>query len=413
MNTGDTGFMIICAAFVFFMTPGLAFFYGGLVRRKNVVNTMMVCVAIMGLSVFMWTLFGFSLAFGGNHGGIIGDFRWFGLENVGMEAGPYADTIPHLVFCAFQMMFAMITPALITGALVGRMKFKALFIFIALWSIVVYYPLAHMVWGEGGLLAEIGSVDFAGGDVVHISSGVSALVLAIILGRRKGYERVTYRIHNIPFVVLGATILWFGWFGFNAGSALGANGLAAHAFMTSAISSATALLAWMLLDVINDKKTTLVGASTGLVLGLVAITPGAGFVPIWSSFIIGALVSPICYYGVILVKKIIKIDDALDAFGCHGIGGIWGGIATGIFGKSSINSVAKWDGLVFGDWRLFAAQIEGIAITILIAVVGTLICVGIVRIFTPLRVTLREEQIGLDITQHGESAYPTFNGMDQ
>lgn len=413
MNTGDTGFMIICAAFVFFMTPGLAFFYGGLVRRKNVVNTMMVCVAIMGLSVFMWTLFGYSLAFGGNHGGIIGDFRWFGLENVGMEVGPYADTIPHLVFCAFQMMFAMITPALITGALVGRMKFKALFIFIALWSIVVYYPLAHMVWGEGGLLAEIGSVDFAGGDVVHISSGVSALVLAIILGRRKGYERVTYRIHNIPFVVLGATILWFGWFGFNAGSALGANGLAAHAFMTSAISSATALLSWMLLDVINDKKTTLVGASTGLVLGLVAITPGAGFVPIWSSFIIGALVSPICYYGVILVKKIIKIDDALDAFGCHGIGGIWGGIATGIFGKSSINSVAKWDGLVFGDWRLFAAQIEGIAITILIAVVGTLICAGIVRIFTPLRVTLREEQIGLDITQHGESAYPTFNGMDQ
>lgn len=413
MNTGDTGFMIICAAFVFFMTPGLAFFYGGLVRRKNVVNTMMACVAIMGLSVFMWTLFGYSLAFGGNHGGIIGDFRWFGLENVGMEAGPYADTIPHLVFCAFQMMFAMITPALITGALVGRMKFKALFIFIALWSIVVYYPLAHMVWGEGGLLAEIGSVDFAGGDVVHISSGVSALVLAIILGRRKGYERVTYRIHNIPFVVLGATILWFGWFGFNAGSALGANGLAAHAFMTSAISSATALLAWMLLDAINDKKTTLVGASTGLVLGLVAITPGAGFVPIWSSFIIGALVSPICYYGVILVKKIIKIDDALDAFGCHGIGGIWGGISTGIFGKSSINSVAKWDGLVFGDWRLFAAQIEGIAITILIAVVGTLICVGIVRIFTPLRVTLREEQIGLDITQHGESAYPTFNGMDQ
>ena len=413
MNTGDTGFMIICAALVFFMTPGLAFFYGGLVRRKNVVSTMMACVAIMGLSVVMWALFGYSLAFGGNHAGIIGDFRWFGLEGVGMEAGPYADTIPHLVFCAFQMMFAMITPALITGALVGRMKFKALFIFIALWSIVVYYPLAHMVWGEGGFLAEIGSVDFAGGDVVHISSGVSALVLAIILGRRRGYERVTYRIHNIPFVVLGASILWFGWFGFNAGSALGANGLAAHAFMTSAISSASALLSWMLLDVINNKKTTLVGASTGLVLGLVAITPGAGFVPMWSSFIIGALVSPICYYGVILVKKKIKIDDALDAFGCHGIGGIWGGIATGIFGKSSINSVAKWDGLIFGDWRLFAAQIEGILVTIVIAVAGTLICVGIVRLFTPLRATLREEQIGLDISQHGESAYPSFNGMDQ
>lgn len=413
MNSGDTGFMLICAALVFFMTPGLAFFYGGLVRRKNVVNTMMAIVMIMGLSVVMWALLGYSLAFGGNHGGIIGDFRWFGLEGVGWDIGPYSDSIPNLVFCAFQMMFAIITPALITGSVVGRMKFKALFIFVGIWSVIVYYPLAHMVWGQGGLLAELGSVDFAGGDVVHISSGITALVLAIILGRRKGYERATYRIHNIPFVVLGATILWFGWFGFNAGSALKADGLAAHAFMTSAIASASALLSWMFLDVINDKKTTLVGASTGLVIGLVAITPGAGFVPIWSSFIIGALVSPICYYGVILIKKKLKIDDALDAFGCHGIGGIWGGIATGIFGKSSINPVAKWDGLIYGEWRLFIAQIEGILITIAIAVVGTLICVAIVRIFTPLRVTDREEKIGLDISQHGESAYPSFNGMDQ
>lgn len=413
MNSGDTGFMLICAALVFFMTPGLAFFYGGLVRRKNVVNTMMAIVMIMGLSVVMWALLGYSLAFGGNHGGIIGDFRWFGLEGVGWDIGPYSDSIPNLVFCAFQMMFAIITPALITGSVVGRMKFKALFIFVAIWSVIVYYPLAHMVWGQGGLLAELGSVDFAGGDVVHISSGITALVLAIILGKRKGYERATYRIHNIPFVVLGATILWFGWFGFNAGSALKADGLAAHAFMTSAIASASALLSWMFLDVINDKKTTLVGASTGLVIGLVAITPGAGFVPIWSSFIIGALVSPICYYGVILIKKKLEIDDALDAFGCHGIGGIWGGIATGIFGKSSINPVAKWDGLIYGEWRLFIAQIEGILITIAIAVVGTLICVAIVRIFTPLRVTDREEKIGLDISQHGESAYPSFNGMDQ
>lgn len=413
MNSGDTGFMLICAALVFFMTPGLAFFYGGLVRRKNVVNTMMAIVMIMGLSVVMWALLGYSLAFGGNHGGIIGDFRWFGLEGVGWDIGPYSDSIPNLVFCAFQMMFAIITPALITGSVVGRMKFKALFIFVAIWSVIVYYPLAHMVWGQGGILADLGSVDFAGGDVVHISSGITALVLAIILGKRKGYERATYRIHNIPFVVLGATILWFGWFGFNAGSALKADGLAAHAFMTSAIASASALLSWMFLDVINDKKTTLVGASTGLVIGLVAITPGAGFVPIWSSFIIGALVSPICYYGVILIKKKLKIDDALDAFGCHGIGGIWGGIATGIFGKSSINPVAKWDGLIYGEWRLFIAQIEGIFITIAIAVVGTLICVAIVRIFTPLRVTDREEKIGLDISQHGESAYPSFNGMDQ
>ena len=412
MNAGDTGFMLICTAFVFFMTPGLAFFYGGLVRRKNVVNTMMACGAIMGLSVVMWTLFGYSLAFGGNHGGIIGDLRWFALNGVGWEPGPYADTIPHLVFVAFQMMFAMITPALITGAVVGRMRFKALFFFVAIWSLIVYYPMAHMVWGDGGFLAAIGSVDFAGGNVVHISSGVSALVLAIYLGQRRGYAKATYRTHNIPFVFLGSAMLWFGWFGFNAGSALKADGLAAHAFMTSSISSACALLTWMLIEVIREGKPTLVGVSTGLVIGLVAITPGAGFVPVWASFIIGILVSPICYFTVILLKQKLKIDDALDAFGCHGIGGIWGGIATELFGKSSINSVAKWDGLVFGDYRLFLAQVLSIVITIAVAIVGTLICIGIVRIFTPLRVDPKEELVGLDASQHGENAYPSFNGFD-
>lgn len=412
MNAGDTGFMLICTAFVFFMTPGLAFFYGGLVRRKNVVNTMMACAAIMGLSVVMWTLFGYSLAFGGNHGGIIGDFRWFAMNGVGWEPGPYADTIPHLVFAAFQMMFAMITPALITGAVVGRMRFKALFLFVAIWSVIVYYPMAHMVWRDGGFLAAIGSVDFAGGNVVHISSGISALVLAIYLKQRRGYAKATYRTHNIPFVFLGAAMLWFGWFGFNAGSALKADGLAAHAFMTSSISSACALLTWMLIEVIREGKPTLVGASTGLVIGLVAITPGAGFVPVWASFIIGILVSPICYFTVILLKQKLKIDDALDAFGCHGIGGIWGGIATGLFGKSSINSVAKWDGLVFGDYRLFLAQVLSIVITIAVAIVGTLICIGIVRIFTPLRVDPKEELVGLDASQHGENAYPSFNGFD-
>lgn len=412
MNTGNTAFMMICTALVFFMTPGLAFFYGGLVRRKNVCNTMMACVAIMGLSVLLWTMFGYSLSFGGNHAEIIGDFRWAFLNDVGWEAGPYADTIPHLVFAAFQMMFAMITPALITGAVVGRMRFKALFAFIALWSFLVYYPMAHMVWGEGGFLAAIGSVDFAGGNVVHISSGVSALVLAIYLGRRKGYEKTSYRIHNIPFVVLGASLLWFGWFGFNAGSALAADGLAAHAFMTSAISSAAALVSWMLIDVIKDGKPTLVGASTGLVVGLVAITPGAGFVPIWSSYIIGALVSPICYFTMNFIKHKLKIDDALDAFGCHGIGGVWGGIATGFFAKTSINSVARWDGLVFGNVHLFVAQVLSIIITAAVAVVGTLICIGIIRIFTPLRVDQKEEALGLDISQHGENAYPSFNGFD-
>lgn len=412
MNTGNTAFMMICTALVFFMTPGLAFFYGGLVRRKNVCNTMMSCVAIMGLSVLLWTMFGYSLSFGGNHAGIIGDFRWAFLNDVGWDAGPYTDTIPHLVFAAFQMMFAMITPALITGAVVGRMRFKALFAFIALWSFLVYYPMAHMVWGEGGFLAAIGSVDFAGGNVVHISSGVSALILAIYLGRRKGYEKTSYRIHNIPFVVLGASLLWFGWFGFNAGSALAADGLAAHAFMTSAISSAAALVSWMLIDVIKDGKPTLVGASTGLVVGLVAITPGAGFVPIWSSYIIGALVSPICYFTMNFIKHKLKIDDALDAFGCHGIGGVWGGIATGLFAKTSINSVARWDGLLFGNIHLFVAQVLSIIITAAVAVVGTLICIGIIRIFTPLRVDQKEEALGLDISQHGENAYPSFNGFD-
>ena len=413
IDTGSTGFMMICSSYVFFMTPGLAFFYGGLVRRKNVVNTMMACVAIMGLSVVMWVLFGYSLSFGGNHAGIIGDFRWFGLSGIGMdEAGPYAATIPHLVFVAFQMMFAMITPALITGSLVGRVKFKALFLFIALWSVVVYYPMAHMVWGEGGFLAEIGSVDFAGGNVVHISSGVSALVFALILGRRRGYENTAYRVHNIPFVALGAFILWFGWFGFNAGSALGANGLAAHAFMTTALASASAMLSWIFIDVMKDGKPTLVGASTGLVVGLVAITPGAGFVPIWSAIIIGALVSPICCFTISLLKGKLKIDDALDAFGCHGIGGVWGGIATGIFAKKSINSVAKWDGLIYGDYHLFVAQIIGIVVTLAVAIAGTLICLGVVRLFTELRVDEKAEKVGLDLSQHGESAYPTFNGLD-
>ena len=386
MNTGDTAFMMICAALVFFMTPGLAFFYGGLVRRKNVCNTIMACIAIMGLSVVMWTLFGYSLAFGGNHAGIIGDFRWFGLNNVGMSAGPYADSIPHLVFCAFQMMFAMITPALITGSLVGRMKFKALFLFIAIWSVIVYYPMAHMVWGEGGFLAAIGSVDFAGGDVVHISSGVSALVLAIILGRRRGYEHTTYRIHNIPSVVLGATLLWFGWFGFNAGSALKADGLAAHAFMTSAISAAAALLSWMFIDVVKNKKTTLVGASTGLVVGLVAITPGAGFVPIWASFIIGALVSPICYFGVGFIKKKLKIDDALDAFGCHGIGGIWGGIATGIFTSHQISHLLP-NGLLFGGYlHLLLVQIFVTLLTIIFIGVMDIILIKLLSIVLPVSI---------------------------
>ena len=411
IDSGSTGFMIICTTFVFLMTPGLAFFYGGLVRRKNVVNTMMSSIFIMGLCSVMWILFGYSLAFGGNTGGIIGSLDFLGLNGIGMD--DVTGSIPTYVWVAFQMMFALITPALISGSVAGRMKFKAFFIFIALWSIVVYYPLAHMVWGEGGLLGEgwLHSVDFAGGNVVHISSGVTALVLAILLGKRQGFERISYRIHNIPFVVLGGALLWFGWFGFNAGSALEANGLAAHALLTTNTSAAAAVLVWMLIDVIKDGKPTLVGAITGGVVGLISITPGAGFVPIWSSIIIGGCGSVICYFMVSTLKSKFKVDDALDAFGCHGIGGIWGGIATGIFADPAINDLAS-EGLIFGGTSQFVSQAVSIIITIAIAVVGSLVCIGITSLFTKLRVDEQSEKIGLDITQHGEMAYPSFNGFD-
>lgn len=413
LNSGDTGFMMIATAFVFFMTPGLAFFYGGLVRRKNVLNTMISSFFIMGLASLMWVLVGYSLSFSGNCGGVIGNLKSFCMNNVGWEPGAYADGISALLFAAFQMMFAIITPALITGSVAGRMKFKALFAFIALWLLVVYFPMAHMVWGKGGLLGEVlGSVDFAGGNVVHISSGVSGLVLSLMLGKRRGYEKTAYRTHNIPFVLLGASILWFGWFGFNAGSALGANGLAVHAFMTTNTSAACAMLSWMVIDMIRDGKPTVIGACTGAVLGLVAITPGAGFVPLWSAIIIGIVVSPICYFMMSVVKKHFGYDDALDAFGCHGVGGIWGGIATGIFAQKSINGVARWDGLIFGDYRLFLAQIISIVATIAVAIVGTLICASVVKLFTPLRVSEHDERVGLDESQHGESAYPSFNGLD-
>lgn len=412
MNSGDIGFMLICSALVLLMTPGLAFFYGGLVRRKNVVNTMMTSVFVIGIAAIMWALFGYSLAFGNDHFGIIGDFSWLGLQGIEGSTTDYVSTIPHLEFAIFQMMFAIITPALITGAVAGRMKFKALFLFIILWSVIVYYPMAHMVWGLGGFLAKIGSVDFAGGNVVHISSGVSALVLCIVLGKRKDYLRVQYHVHNIPFVVLGASLLLFGWFGFNAGSALQANELAVHAFMTTGLSAAAGMISWMLMDVFMSGKPTLVGSVTGMVVGLVAITPGAGYVPIWASIIIGLVGSPICYLMISKVKQKLGYDDALDAFGCHGIGGIWGGIATGLFTQTSINDVARWNGLFFGDTQLFIAQIISIVVTIAVAIIGTLICIAIVRCFTTLRVSKQEEQKGLDISEHQENAYPSFNGLD-
>ena len=411
MNAADTGFIIICAALVLFMTPGLAFFYGGLGRRKNVANNIMTSFFCIGVGIVMWFAVGFSLSFGTDYGGVIGSFEYLFMNGVETASDAYAPTIPLLVFALFQMMFAVITPALIAGSVAGRMRFKALFLFVVLWSLIVYYPVAHMVWG-GGLLAQMGSIDFAGGNVVHISSGVSALVLCLLLGRREGYDNVSYRVHNIPLVAIGASLLLFGWFGFNAGSALSAGDLAAHAFATTAISTAAAELSWMLMDVITCEKPTLVGASTGLVIGLVAITPGCGFVPLWASLIIGFTGSIVCFFAVSFIKKRFGYDDALDAFGCHGIGGIWGGILTGVFATQQVNPVIRWNGLAFGDWHLFVAQLAAIAITIAVAIVGTLICAKLVGLVCPLRVTKRDERVGLDLSQHGERAYPSFNGLD-
>ncbi len=413
MVPADVVWMLVSSALVLLMTPGLAFFYGGLVKRKNVLNTMMSCVIMVGVGSILWVLIGYSLSFSGDIGGVIGDLKWVALNGVSStSAGPWLPTVPNLCITIFQMMFAIITPALITGAVVERIRFSSLVVFLIVWSVIVYYPLAHMVWG-GGFLADIGSIDFAGGNVVHISSGVSALVLSLLVGSRKHHGKITYHPHNIPFVFLGATLLLFGWYGFNAGSAGAANGLAIHAFMTTNTSAAAALLTWLLIEKIHTGKPSLVGASTGLVIGLVAITPGAGFVPIWASMIIGALVSPICYFFITVVKPKFGYDDSLDAFGCHGIGGIWGGIATGIFAQKSINSVAKWDGLIFGETRLFLRQLAAIGITIAIAVVGTLLAAGVARLLTgKLHVPVSSEDVGLDAAEHGESAYPSYLGID-
>jgi len=373
MNHGDAAWMLFSSALVFLMTPGLALFYSGMTKRKNTVNTIMTCILTLGLSAVLWVLIGFSLSFSGDVGGVIGNLKW-----AGMNFNEFKDaTFPPntLIFAIFQMMFAVITPSLIAGAIVERMRFSSFFVFAAVWSVLVYYPMAHMVWG-GGFLAQIGSIDFAGGNVVHITSGISALLLSILLGKRKNYGRISYHPHNVPSVFLGAALLWFGWFGFNAGSAGAANELAAHAFLTTNTSAAAAMLSWMLVERLTNGSTTLVGASTGLVVGLVAITPGSGFVPIWAALVIGALASPISYGFISVVKSKLGYDDALDVFGCHGIGGIWGGIATGLFTQKAINPSAKWNGLLFGNSELFLRQLAAIGVAAAVAIVGTLIAAG-------------------------------------
>ncbi|MGL5896261.1 ammonium transporter [Lactococcus lactis] len=412
MDTGSIAFILICAALVFLMTPALAFFYGGLGRRKNVLNTMMMSLAPMALASILWVIFGFSFSFSGSNSWI-GDFNHLFMNGVDMAKNSLfpANHIPDGLFSGFQMMFSIITVALITGSVVGRMRFTPILIFMTAWLILVYYPLAHMVWG-GGFLAQIHAIDFAGGDVVHISSGVTGLVLALVLGKRRDYERLDYRPHNIPFVVLGAGLLWFGWFGFNAGSALAANGVAINAFMTTNTAAAAAMFSWMIVEKILIGKPSIVGACSGAVVGLVAITPGAGFVSLWSSLIIGLLVSPLSYFMISVVKKKLGYDDALDAFGCHGIGGMFGGIMTGIFATPALAPEKGYAGLIYGSGKLLLANVSAVVFTVIFTAIVSWVIIKVIALFMPIRVSDRAEAIGLDDSEHEETAYPTFLGLD-
>lgn len=422
-DTGSTAFMLVCAMLVLLMTPGLAFFYGGLSRRKNVVNTMIMVFSAIGIVAITWTICGWSLAYGGD-----GSSPFFGgFDQLGFLGGvtdmlaeaevvPEDAAYPTIIDFIFQMAFCMITTAIITGSLAGRMKFGAVCAFVAVWTIVVYPPLAHMVWGgDGSLIGDtIGALDFAGGDVVHISSGLTGLILCLMLGKRKGFGMMSYRPHNVPFVALGATLLWFGWFGFNAGSEFAADGVAALALLNTVAASAAGLLSWMLVERIKVGKPTLVGACTGLVAGLVAITPAAGFVEPWAAIVMGALVSPCCFFAISFLKKKIGYDDALDAFGCHTVGGIVGGILTGLFCVPEL-SWTDFGGLFYtGDPSLLVSQILGILVTIAFVIVGGLIIGFIVKAVYKgkARVSEEDEAAGLDVALHGESAYPAYLGLD-
>lgn len=422
-DTGSTAFMLVCAMLVLLMTPGLAFFYGGLSRRKNVVNTMIMVFSAIGIVAITWTICGWSLAYGGD-----GSSPFFGgFDQLGFlggvtdmlaeaEAVPEDATYPTIIDFIFQMAFCMITTAIITGSLAGRMKFGAVCAFVAVWTIVVYPPLAHMVWGgDGSLIGDtIGALDFAGGDVVHISSGLTGLILCLMLGKRKGFGMMSYRPHNVPFVALGATLLWFGWFGFNAGSEFVADGVAGLALINTVVASGAALVSWMIVERVKVGKPTLVGAATGLVAGLVVITPAAGFVEPWAAIVMGLIVSPICYFAISFCKAKIGYDDALDAFGCHAVGGIVGGICTGVFCVPEL-SWTDFGGLLYtGDVSLLCSQIAGIAITIVFVGILDVVLAFIVKACFKgsLRVSEEKEAQGLDIAAHGESAYPAYIGLD-
>ncbi len=404
MNTGDTVFVLLSAALVMLMTPGLALFYGGMVRNKNVLGTVMQSFIILGIITLEWVLWGYSMAFGPDHGGIIGGLEWFGLKGVGMNPSTdYGNTIPHVAFMIFQCMFAIITPALITGTFAERMKFSAFILFTVLWATLVYNPLCHWVWAVGGWIGNMGALDFAGGTVVHISSGISALAAALIIGKRYGYGSTPYIPHNLPMTITGAALLWFGWFGFNAGSALAADGLAANAFMVTHISSATAALSWIGMEWIHRHKPTTLGAASGAVAGLVAITPASGFVGPLSAIIIGALAGIICY-GAIIMKSRLGYDDSLDVVGIHGFGGIWGALATGLFASTSINPNGA-NGLFFGDPGQLWIQFISVMITMVFAFIMTWIILTAIRWVIGLRITEEEEERGLDLSLHNETGY--------
>ncbi len=403
VDPGDTAWVLISTALVMLMTPGLAFFYGGMVGRKNVLGILMQCFTMLCVISVLWVLYGYSLSFAPGNG-FLGGLSWLGLKGVGLEPyGDYAATIPHQLFMMFQAMFAIITPALIIGAFAERMKFSAFLVFMILWATLVYDPVCHWVWGIGGWLRTLGALDFAGGTVVHINAGIAALVIVLFIGKRNGGHKAILP-HNLPFTLLGTALLWFGWFGFNAGSALGANGLAVNAFVVTNNAAAAAGLSWALLDWIFNQKPTVLGNATGAVAGLVAITPAAGFVSAFSAIIIGGLVSVFCYIAVSVVKPKFGYDDALDVFGVHGIGGIWGAIATGLFASKTVNPAGA-DGLFFGNPKQLLIQLLAVGVTIVYSAVVSCIIYKIVEVIIKVRVTKKDETIGLDLSQHHENAY--------
>lgn len=405
IDTGDTAWLLVSTALVWLMTPGLALFYGGMVRRKNLLATMMMSFAIIAMVSVLWVLYGYSLSFGPDTSSIIGGLDWLGLKSVGQDpSSVYATTVPQLAFMAFQAMFAIITVALITGAVVERMKFSALLIFSALWLTMVYCPVAHWVWGSGGWLAKLGVLDFAGGIVVHISAGVSALALALVLRPRKGFkDREPMEPNNIPMVVLGAGLLWFGWFGFNAGSALTSGGLASSAFVATNTAAAAAAITWMILSWLY-RRPTIMGTATGAIAGLAAITPAAGFVPPLAGIPIGIVAGVLCYYAMLLRAKKMGVDESLDVWACHGIGGTWGALATGIFASVAVNPAGA-NGLIFGNAMQLVKQLLAVAVVWGFAFGATWVVGKVLDITIGLRVNATEETVGLDISQHGERAY--------